>query len=85
MKGKPLIEVLFTDEKPSFPTILRRLRAQAGMTQQALATAVGLSRVQVARLENGTRQPSLETAQRLATALGQSLAVFDTKEQHAHP
>ncbi len=85
MKGNPLIEVLFTDEKPSFPSILKRIRQQAGLTQQALAAAVNLSRVQVARLENGTRQPSLAMAQRLATALGKSLSVFDTKEPHAHP
>ncbi len=57
------------------------LRTERGLTQQALADAVNLSRVQVARLESGTRNASLETAKRLATALGQSLAVFDDTQK----
>jgi transcriptional regulator with XRE-family HTH domain len=56
----------------AFAARLRVVREQAGLTQQALADAAGLSQVHVARLETGTRQPGWETVQALADALGVS-------------
>lgn len=49
---------------------LRRLRAGAGLTQQALAEASGISRRMIVKLEQGDTNISLATLDRLAEALG---------------
>ncbi len=49
---------------------LRQLRADRGITQEALAKKAGLSRVYVARLETGKQDPTLTTLTKLAKALG---------------
>jgi predicted ATPase/transcriptional regulator with XRE-family HTH domain len=43
----------------TFPTALRFLRKRARLTQDELGRAVGYSREQIARLENGSRLPDL--------------------------
>lgn len=48
---------------------LKQLRADRGITQEALAKKAGLSRVYVARLETGKQDPSLATLTKLAKAL----------------
>ncbi len=54
---------------------VRQLREAKGLTQEALAAKSGLHRVYLAQLEIGRNQnPQLETLQRLAKALGVSLA-----------
>ncbi len=42
------------------------LRAQAGLTQQELADAVGVTRATIIAIEKGSYNPSLELALRLA-------------------
>ena len=55
----------------AFGELLRRYRAMAGLSQEALAERSGLSRRGIADLERGARRfPYRDTAQRLATALG---------------
>jgi transcriptional regulator with XRE-family HTH domain len=53
---------------------LVRLRNDAGVTQAHLARASRVDRRYVARIEEGVERPSLETYQRLATALGADLS-----------
>lgn len=53
-----------------FGQVLRELRDQAGMTQEAVAFDAGLDRTYISMLERGLRQPSLETVLVLARALG---------------
>ncbi|HUT58854.1 MAG TPA: helix-turn-helix transcriptional regulator [Phycisphaerae bacterium] len=48
---------------------LKRLRARRKLTQQALADRAGLHRVEIARLEAGSRAPTLATLERLAAVL----------------
>lgn len=48
---------------------LKRLRARRGLTQEALAQRAGTTRVTIARLETGTRRPSVDLLLRLAKAL----------------
>ena len=55
---------------PSFGTVLRRLRAGRGMTQEDLAHESGASRAAIARMETGKQLPSLPTLLRLSSALG---------------
>ncbi|WP_377779181.1 helix-turn-helix domain-containing protein [Paraburkholderia dipogonis] len=45
------------------------LRKQKGLTQQALAEAIGLHITQVKRYEAGTSQPSLEAIKKIARTL----------------
>ena len=55
----------------AFGPLLRRHRAAAGLTQEALAEAAGLSARAVRALEGGERQaPHRDTVRRLAGALG---------------
>jgi transcriptional regulator with XRE-family HTH domain len=49
--------------------VLRRHRLQAGLTQERLAEATGLSRNYVSELELGAKSPSLRSIARLAAAL----------------
>lgn len=60
-----------------FAATLRNLRVSAGLSVAALANAAGLTRQSVDLLEKGERKPSLETAERLAIALGETLRVFE--------
>jgi DNA-binding XRE family transcriptional regulator len=52
---------------------LRIWRDLRGLTQSALAQASGVNRVQIAEIEAGRKNGSLETARRLAEALGISV------------
>lgn len=58
------------DLTKSFGHAVRGLRAKAGLTQEDLADASGLSRNYVSDLELGKKQPTLSTIARLAEALG---------------
>jgi tetratricopeptide (TPR) repeat protein/transcriptional regulator with XRE-family HTH domain len=65
-----------------FATVLRRLRARAGLTQEGLAEAAGLSPRAVSDLERGVvRVPHKDTVRQLANALqleGSPLAAFES-------
>lgn len=51
---------------------VRELRAAGpGMTQQALAEAVGVSRQTIIAIEQGRYSPSLEVALKIAAAFGE--------------
>lgn len=56
---------------------VRVLRSDAGMTQQALAEAIGVSRQTVNAIETGRYMPSLEVALKIARAFDEPTdAVF---------
>lgn len=62
----------------NFAGRLRQLREAAGISRYRLAQLCGLSQVYLGELERGLKQPSLETARKLALALDQgSLACWD--------
>lgn len=48
---------------------IKEIREAAGMSQESLAVASGVTRVSIARYETGERVPSLEIAARIARAL----------------
>lgn len=59
-------------------------RKNAGLTQQALADAIGVSRAAVANWETGFSRPEVENAKALGKALGLTLdEIFADKEQAA--
>lgn len=51
--------------------IVRQLRKQAGLRQEDLAKALGVSRQTIIAMENNKYNPTLELAMRLARLLGQ--------------
>ena len=53
---------------------VRDLRKHAGMTQQQLATAAGIARVTLVRIENGSYSPRFRTLDALAQALNRPVA-----------
>jgi DNA-binding XRE family transcriptional regulator len=57
-----------------FGVRLKQLRAQRGLTIEQLARAADLTLNAVARIERGERQPSWQTACKLADALRVSVA-----------
>jgi putative transcriptional regulator len=60
---------------------IRELRARTELTQQQLADQVGVTRQTVNAIELGKYSPSLETAFRIAAALGAPLEqVFQFRE-----
>ncbi len=59
--------------KPPHPVIgatIRFGRLEAGLTQEELALAVGITNSEISRLEQGKRNPKWETMKRLADGLG---------------
>lgn len=50
-------------------------RESQGLTQEQLATASGINRADISRLENGSGNPSLRTLKKLATGLGKHLEI----------
>src|SRR5271163_480258 len=48
---------------------LRHIRQEKGFTVESLATAAGLDKGFLSRLERGTKRPSIETVLRLSAAL----------------
>lgn len=58
----------------AFGDHLRRIRGGVGISQEKLAEIAGLHRTYVSSVERGERNVSLETIERLAIALGCTLA-----------
>src|SRR5713226_9067281 len=65
------LEATATSEPGALGELLRRHRVAAGLTQERLAEAAGLSARGIADLERGVRRlPYPQTVQRLVQALG---------------
>ena len=77
---KPLSEegrIAYEDEAriSAFRALVHRLRTEAGLTQAELATRMGTTQSAIARMEGGGARPTLETLERLASAIGAELVV----------
>jgi len=66
-----------------FPERLAALRKKKGLTQKALAEAVGIHLTQLSRYESGGSQPTLDVIRKLAIALSVSAdeLIFDEQER----
>lgn len=58
-----------------FRDLVHRLRSEAGLTQVELAERMGTTQSAIARMEGGGTRPTLDTLEKLATAVGQELVV----------
>lgn len=67
--------------EPKLSNRVRELREAAGLTQQALADQVGVTRQTILALEKGSYVPSLALAIRVSRAFDQSVeSVFQLDE-----
>lgn len=57
-----------------FGELVRRLRAEKGYSQEELSFRVGLHQTYVSSVERGERNVTIQTADRIAKALGTTLA-----------
>jgi Predicted transcriptional regulator with C-terminal CBS domains len=74
------------DVKRLFGAEVKRRRTDLGMSQEQLAERADLHRTYVSDVEGGKRNPSLASIERLAKALGTSLAtVFSSVERSLQP
>lgn len=58
-----------------FREFVFRLRTEAGLTQGELASRMGTTQSAIARMEGGGTRPTLDTLEKLATAVGSELVV----------
>lgn len=61
-------------QNPAIGKAIKSLREEAGLTQEELALASGLSTGEISRQEHGWRNSRWETMKRLANGLGVSCA-----------
>lgn len=62
------------------PRKLKKLRESANLGQNDLARMAGVTQAQISNYESGKQFPGVETAVRLAAALGLTLAEFVEQE-----
>lgn len=65
----------YDDLEPEYDIInaMIKARKEKGLTQKQLFELTGISQADISRIENGTRNPSLEMIKRLATGMGMRL------------
>lgn len=65
----------YDDLEPEYDIInaMIKARKEKGLTQKQLSELTGISQADISRIENGTRNPSLEIIKRLATGMGMRL------------
>lgn len=59
-----------------FAANVRRLRTEGGFSQESFADACGLHRTYIGSIERGERNVSLDNIERIASALGVSIAAL---------
>ncbi len=63
--------------------VIRQLRMEKGLSQEALADLCDLHRTYISDIERGRRNVSLENIQKLADALGTTITDIFSKIEHA--
>ena len=71
---RPRVEAVAERGRLSLGKRVREMRTVAGMTQEELASAAGIGRVTLVRLESGEQSPRYETLVAIARALGRPMA-----------
>ena len=75
--------------KSVFGRVLRRVRREHDLSQEALAASARLARNHISELERARRDPSLATLVQLADALGMTMAElmarFDEERARLQP
>ena len=72
---------MVTDIKSRFGERLREVREKRGISQERLAGIAGLHRTYVSLIERGERNVTIETIEKLATALDVEMATLMPRRQ----
>lgn len=83
--GKPVSFFLKSESPITLGERVRKLREAQGLTQVKLAAQVGISDSLIAQVETGKVQPSLNTLEKMAEALGVSVDYFLTEPKEVNP
>jgi len=67
---------------PSFGEVVRRLRTERGWSQERLAERADLNRSYVGEIERDLAVPSLQTADKIASALETRLSALIAQCEH---
>ena len=70
-----LEEIEAFDEKKPCSYLISKSRKDAGLTQAQLAKLCGIKQCNLSRLENGVVNPSIDTLESIADALGKKLEI----------
>ncbi len=75
MFAKPEVKAEYDALEEEFNIIQAMIDARKGqhMTQKELSERTGITQADISRIENGTRNPSLEMLKRMARGLGMQL------------
>ena len=63
------------DPTMNFSDKIKYLREQNHLTQKELAERTGINQADISKLENGTRNPSVNLLKRLAEGMGMALKI----------
>lgn len=74
MKQGVAVEDIGGDNVTTIAQNIKRLRAEKGMTQEALARSADLPLGTISRIEAGNSIPRVDTAEKLARGLGVTIA-----------
>ena len=71
----PMVKAEYDALQPEYDIIQAMIdaRVQQNMTQKELSTKTGITQADISRIENGTRNPSLNMVKKLAQGLGMQL------------
>ncbi len=75
LKKDPLLKAEYDALEPEYDIIQAMIdaRKQQNLTQKELSERTGITQADISRIENGTRNPSLEMVKRLARGMGMVL------------
>ncbi len=75
MLANPEVKTEYDALEPEFDIIQAMIdvRKELHLTQKELAERTGITQADISRIENGTRNPSLEMLKRLAKGMGMQL------------
>lgn len=84
----PEVKAAYDELQPEYDIIQAMIdaRKSQNMTQKDLSEATGITQADISRIENGTRNPSLEMVKRLAAGMGMRLKLeFIPVQRGYHP
>ena len=83
----PAVKAEYDALQPEYDIIQAMIdaRNKEGLTQKELSARTGITQADISRIENGTRNPSLEMVKRLANGLGMRLKLEFIPENAVKP
>ena len=74
-EGEIVKERLFITPEYTTAKEIKKIRKELHLTQKELAERTGINQADISKLENGTRNPSVNLLKRLAEGMGMALKI----------